>query len=285
MRTAEVTWLYPPFWWIFSFCFPLWSSWRDKAMYQMCACVENIVSNNYALLISNQTRFSSPSVSIKPNQTRLSQPGSATVAWACTSAALPPPLWRCVTQCSLHVSSSLPPISLISTSDPPAGFWGSHQDEGTVPWRDHCPLTSSTRTTTACSRWSSTWACLWGSTSESFFNPDVSAQLLYPHRSAAVVLWIPVWVTRSLSDGMLHYWLIGWLQSQACKFSLHQQNSPFGGGSNLASFHSNQSGTLTMPRIGWLSAQNDWVNSCTLMQYNNWWSNVMQLPQVLFCFY
>lgn len=181
---------------------------------------------------------------------------------------------------SLHVSSSLPLISLISTSDPTAGFWGFHQDEGAVPWQDPCPLTSSTQTTTACSRWSSTWACLWESTSEFFFNTDVSPRLLYPHWSAAVVLWI----TSSLSDEMLHYWLIGWLQSQACKFSLHQQNSPFGGGSNLAPFHSDQSGTLTVPHIGWLSAQNDWVNLCTLMQYNNWWSNVMQHPQVLFCF-
>ena len=115
------------------------------------------------------------------------------------------------------------------TLNPPAGFWGSHQDEGAVPWRDLCPLTSSTRTTTACSRWSSTWACLWGSTSESLFNPDVSPRLLYPYWSAAVVLWNPIWVTRGLSDEMLHYWPIGWLQSQACTSSLHQQNSPFGG--------------------------------------------------------
>lgn len=83
----------------------------------------------------------------------------------------------------------------------------------------------------------------------------------------------PVWVTSSLSDEMLHYWLIGWLQSQACKFSPHQQNSPLGGGFNLASFHSDQSGALTMPHVGWLSAQNDCGNSCTLVQCNNWWSS------------
>lgn len=137
MRTAEVTWLYPPFWWIFSFCFPLWSSWRDKAMYQMCACVENIVSSNYALLISNQTRFSSPSMSIKPNQTRLSQPGSATVAWACTSAALPPPLWRCVTPV-------FPPRQLEFASDlTDQHLWPSCRFLGVPPGRGSCPLTGS----------------------------------------------------------------------------------------------------------------------------------------------
>lgn len=48
-----------------------------------------------------------------------------------------------------------------------AGFWVFHQDEGAAPWRDLCPLTSSTPTTTACSRWSSTWVCHCGSTSQS----------------------------------------------------------------------------------------------------------------------
>lgn len=169
---------------------------------------------------------------------------------------------------------------MISTSDPTAGFWGFHQDEGAVPWQDPCPLTSSTRTTMACSRWSSTWACLWESTSESFFNPDVSSRLLYPHWSAAVVLWI----ASSLSDEMLHYWLIGWLQSQACKFSLHQQNSPFGGGSNLASSHSDQSGTLTVPHIGWLSAQNDWVNLCSIITNEVMWCNILRFSSVFYYF-
>lgn len=50
-----------------------------------------------------------------------------------------------------------------------SGFWAYLQEEEVAHWRDLCPLTSSTPTTTACSRWSNTWVFHWGSTSQSFF--------------------------------------------------------------------------------------------------------------------
>lgn len=140
----------------------------------------------------------------------------------------------------------------LMVSDLCAGFWEFHQDEGAAPWRDLCPLTSSTPTTTACSRWSSTWVCHCGSTSQSlalfhFFlllsflpRPCISSQAAICFftrlQTPCVYSTNSVGVTSNcLSDRTLHYRLIGWLASQACYFFfflfffLCQQNFQFGG--------------------------------------------------------
>lgn len=49
-----------------------------------------------------------------------------------------------------------------------AGFSACPQAEAVAHWPARCPLTSSTRTTTACSRWSSTWGSRWRGTSQFF---------------------------------------------------------------------------------------------------------------------
>lgn len=94
----------------------------------MCVCVENIVSTIYAVLISNQTTFSSPSVSIKPKQDtadstwqrNCSLTSSSTHTLKVCHASVPP-------STSTRVCLT---ISLIGTSDPPLQVVGGPAGAG-----------------------------------------------------------------------------------------------------------------------------------------------------------
>lgn len=106
-----------------------------------------------------------------------------------------------------------------------AGFWVFLQEEEAALWRDLCPLTSSTPTTTACSRWSSTWVCRWGSTGQSstlfltFLFPLVRLPSLKPQALLPSFCSCPpgsmIVTCYCLSDETLQYRLIGWLASPA----------------------------------------------------------------------
>lgn len=120
-------------------------------------------------------------------------------------------------------------------SDLCAGFWVSHQDEGAAPWQDLCPLTSSTPTTTACSRWSSTWVCHCGSTSQSlalsYFLPSSSVRLGSKRRVFVRRIPSVLPVIASLIKHFIIGLLAGW-RHRTVTFSfffLCQQNSQFGG--------------------------------------------------------
>lgn len=83
----------------------------------------------------------------------------------------------------------------------PAGSWVFRLVEGAAHWPDLCPLTSSTPTITACSKWSSTWVCHWRGTSQSCCSVWLFTRLSPPF----------LVFTNCLSDEMHLYWLIEWL--------------------------------------------------------------------------
>lgn len=91
----------------------------------------------------------------------------------------------------------------------------------------------------------------------------------------------------AFSDEILLYWLIGWLQSQACKFTVHQQNSPHGGGvqSGLFSTVINQVFSHTFqPRVIHLAHAHLFTIIKSICVYK-WWNNVIQHPLILFFFF